>query len=147
MKKILICIFLTISLISCKKAKLEFVSHNSEIFINKDSLFIGTWEYLYTRNIGGYINATIKTFENLPSINIKPMGNYENMKNGKILATGKIDTVGHLVNKLLIVFYPNGVKTQNRLEQPISTLNRDTLILGSGAMGDVIRDYIYIRIR
>ena len=93
MNNSLIFTFILIALCSCKKDKTEYVNHDSAIFFDDDTLFIGKWEYLYTWNGGGYIGISKKTIENVHSIDIKQKGNYEKFHDGIVLHTGKIDTL------------------------------------------------------
>ena len=147
MKKLSFILVILISCFSCKKDKTEYVIHDSEIFLNDDSLFIGKWEYLYTWSGGGYTGISNKTFENLPSIDIKQKGDYEKFQDGIILQSGKIDTVGYKYDKLLIIFYPNGIKSQTIFPQTIYTVSKDTLILGLGLFSDMYRDDYYKRMK
>ena len=147
MKKLLFMFFILLSCFSCKKDKIEYIIHDSEIFLNDDSLFIGKWEYLYTWSGGGYTGISKKTFENLSSIYIKQKGDYEKFLDRIVLQSGKIDTVGYKYDKLLIIFYPNGIKSQTIYPQTIRTLSKDTLILGDGFYGDYFIDDYYKRMK
>ena len=147
MKKLLFMFFILLSCFSCKKDKTEYIVHDSEIFLNDDSLFIGKWEYLYTWSGGGYTGISIKSFENLPSIYIKQKGDYEKFLDRIVIQSGKIDTVGYKYDKLLIIFYPNGIKSQTIYPQTIRTLSKDTLILGDGFYGDYFIDDYYKRMK
>lgn len=147
MRKLLFIVFILLSCHSCKKDKVEYIIHDSEIFLNNDSLFLGKWEYLYTWSGGGYTGVSKKTFENLPSINIKHKGDYEKFLDGIVLHSGKIDTAGFMYEKLLIIFYPDGIKYQNIFPQTIITRSRDTLILGLGLFTDAYRDDYYKRMK
>jgi hypothetical protein len=143
MKKLLFIVLILISCYSCKKDKTEYILHDSEIFFNDDTLFMGKWEYLYTWSG----DMPVKTIENLPSIHIKHKGDYEKFKDGIVLQSGKIDTVGYKYGKLLIKFYPNGIKSQTILSQTIYTSSKDTLILGFRAYLDMYIDEYYKRMK
>jgi len=147
MKKLLFIFLVLISSFSCKKDKTEYIVHDSEIFLNDDSLFMGKWEYLYTWSGGGFTGISKKTFENLPSIDIQQKGDYDIFQDGIVLQSGKIDTVGYKYDNLLIKFYPNGIKSQTIFPQTISTLRKDTLILGLGVFSDMYRDDYYKRMK
>jgi len=134
-------------MVSCLKDKTEYVNHESEIFLDRDTLFIGNWEYLYTWSEGGYTGEIEKTIEKIPPINIMKKGNYEIYKNGSVMYKGKIDTVGYLYGKLLVRFYPNGIKNLNIIPQTIETRKTDTLILGLGLEGDWFNSDYYKRIK
>jgi hypothetical protein len=53
-------------MVSCLKDKTEYVNHESEIFLDRDTLFIGNWKYLYTWSGGGYTGEMEKTIEKIP---------------------------------------------------------------------------------
>jgi hypothetical protein len=147
MKTILSISAILLFCFSCKKDQVEYITHDSEIFINDDSLFLGEWKYLYTWSGGGYTGISQKTTENLPSINVKKKGDYEKSLDGVVIQLGKIDTVGYKYDKLLVVFYPNGIKSPNIIPNTINILSQDTLILGLGIFGDWYRDDYYKRIK
>jgi len=147
MRKLLFIALILFSSLSCKKDKAEYVIHDSEIFMNDDSLFLGKWEYLYTWSGGGYTGISEKTFENLPSLDIKQKGDYEKFLDGAVLQSGKIDTSGYKYDKLLIKFYPNGIKSQTIFPQTIYSSSPDTLILGLAVFSDMYRDDYYKRIK
>jgi hypothetical protein len=147
MKISLFLLFIVLSIYSCQKDKAEYINHESEIFSDNDTLFIGNWEYLYTWSGGGYTGISKKTFDKIPSIHIKQKGNYEKISDGISIQTGKIDTLGYLYSKLLVVFYPDGIKTRTFLPQTLNSLSSDTLIIGSGLNSDMYRDEYYKRIK
>jgi hypothetical protein len=121
------------------------LTHDSEIFLNEDTLLIGKWDYLYTWSGGGITGASSKSFENRPTLNIKPKGNYELLQNGDILLTGVIDTIGWMNRSVLVIFYPNGIKSGNIIPQSLRTHNTDTLIMSPGLYGDWYSDSYYMR--
>lgn len=159
MKSSIIYLLVFISLFACKKENIEYINHDSEIFTGDDSLIYGNWEYLYTIDYGGWRGGSMKTNQNRSPINIKPIDNYESLQGEHIISTGKIDTVGHdYNNNLKVIFYPNGIKVQNPITDPIIldaispltiyTLHNDTLVMSVAYGYDiiVIEDY-YIRIK
>ena len=143
MQKIIIIIL--ISFFSCKKDKAEYVNHESEILSGHDTLIYGNWEYLYTWGSSG---GLYKINNGIPSINIKPIDNYEIYRDGEILEKGKIDTLGHSNDYLLLIFYPNAIVDPNRFLKYLSTCQIDTLIIGTrfGKYDALSRDY-YKRIK
>jgi hypothetical protein len=147
MKKILFIFLILLSFCSCKKDKTEYVIHDFQIFNNDDTLIIGRWDYLYTWNEGGYTGASYKRFENRPTLDITPKGYYEMIRDNMTVSSGVIDTVGNINKYLLVMFYPNGVKSQNVMSQTLYTLNRDTLIIGLGGSGDYSSDAYYKRVK
>ena len=147
MKNSLFLVFIVLAFCSCQKDKTEYINHDSEIFSDKDTLIIGNWEYLYTWSGGGYTGISKKTIENVPAVDIKQKGNYEKLHDGISIQTGKIDTLGYLYPKLLVVFYPNGIKSQTIMPQTLNTLSNDTLVIGLGLHSDMYRDDYYKRIK
>jgi hypothetical protein len=145
MKKLSFIFLILFSSFSCKKDKTEYLTHDSEIFLNGDTLLIGKWDYLYTWSGGGVMGVSSKSFENLPTLKIKPKGNYEILKNGDILLTGVIDTIGSMNRSVLVIFYPNGIRSGNINPQSLRTHNTDTLIMSPGIFGDMYRDSYYVR--
>jgi hypothetical protein len=145
MKKILLVIFILMPFYSCNKDKTEYISHDSEIFFEGDTILIGKWDYLYTWSGGGYTGVSSKSFENRPTLNIKLKGKYELLQNGNIILTGIIDTLGFLNKSVLVIFYPNGIKAQNIILQTLQIHKIDTLILGIGAHGDWFSEAYYKR--
>ncbi len=147
MKKILCIVLILISCYSCKRDKTEYIVHDSEIFFDDDTLLIGKWDYLYTWAGGGYTGASEKKNENRPTLNIKPKGYYEMLRDKKILETGIIDTIGYMYNNRLVIFYPNGIKSPNIMPQTLHTLNIDTLKMGLGIHSDYYSDAYYVRVK
>lgn len=147
MKTIFYISVILLSCLSCTKEQPEYITHDSEIFINDDTLFFGEWKYLYTWSGGGITGISQKTAENLPSINVKNKDDYENTLDGVVLSRGKIDTAGYKYGKLLIVFCPDGIRSPDIIPNTINIVSKDTLILGLGIYGDWYRDDYYKRIK
>lgn len=147
MKKILFLVLIFLPCYSCKKEKIEYINHNSEIFLNEDTLCIGKWDYLYTWSGGGWAGTSRQSFDNLPTINIKPKGNYELIQNDKIILTGILDTLKSSNGSLLVTFYPNGIKTQDLSQHSFRIQETDTLIMGLHVSGDWYSDSYYKRVK
>jgi hypothetical protein len=143
MKKsmLLVCAIL-LALSSCKKE--EYIKHNSQIFLNNNTLVIGTWDYLFTIVGGGYVNSINKSFQDLPDLKIYPTGEYEKFKDGVVLSKGVIDTVKTIHDVLYVKFYPNGIKTSVEESQALIIQNSDTLSINT-ASGDTYKSEYYKR--
>jgi hypothetical protein len=146
MKKLLFTLLILFSICSCNKDKKEYVTHDSPIFYDNDTLIVGAWDYLFTWHEGGYTGASAKIFENRPSMDITSNGYYKMTRYNTTMSSGVIDTLGYVEKNRLVVFYPNGVKSQDMIFQTLHTQNRDTLIMGLGGSGDFFINAWYKRV-